>query len=164
MQRNVKNKISTLVGQLVSLQIRVSELDAAAQNTTSRSPLLTRDQGPQTDVNLVALPHGSTYLYTGGNDIGGPASSFNFAAMQRVAPHFDVGGGILYSRLGARAVYNSGLDSRGLGLEGRLYDPRHPTADAYVNYSFGSGLLLFGGERDVLHTGRRTTFGLQYQF
>ncbi len=163
-QQNVKSKLATLVGQLVALQVRVSELDAAADRGADRSPLLTKDRGPQTDVNLIALPRGSTYLYTGANDIGGPASTFNFAAMQRVATHLQLGGGILYSRLGARAVYNSGLDSRGLGFEGMLYDPRHPTADAYANYSFGSGLLLFGGERDLLHGGRRTTFGLQYQF
>jgi len=36
-------------------------------------------------VNLVALPTGSTYLYTGFNDIGGPSSTVNFAAMQHLA-------------------------------------------------------------------------------
>jgi hypothetical protein len=162
-QSTVKSKLGTLVHQLIALQIRVSELDAQASDS-DHSPLLTKDRGPSTDVNLIAVPRGSTYLYTGVNDIGGPASTFNFAAMERVAPHLQLGGGVLYSRLGARAVYNSGLDDHGLGLEGRLYDPRHPTADTYANFSLGSGLELFGGERDVLHSGRRATFGLQYQF
>jgi hypothetical protein len=51
----------------------------------------------------------------------------------------------------------------GLGIEGLLYDPRHPTADGYLNLKLGGGLQLFGGERDILHTGRRTVFGLQLQ-
>src|SRR5579884_1180043 len=159
----LKNKLSSLVGQLVALQVRVSELDAAAAQG-SHSPLLTRDTGPQTDFNLIAAPHGSMRLFTGGNDFGGAQPSFNFLLEQKYAPHLLVGGGLLYSRLGARAVYNSGLDGRGLGFEGRLYDPRHPTADAYANYTLNNGLMLFGGERDLTHAGRRTTFGLQYQF
>jgi ABC-type transporter Mla subunit MlaD len=162
MPSNVKNKVGDLVKSLVALQVRVSELDQQHLGTSS-SPLLTRDRGPSTDVNLIAFPLGSTYLYTGVNDIGGPASSANFAAMERVAPHFSIGGGIVYSRLGARAVYSPAL-SRGLGFDALIYDPRHPTADAYANYGLGGGLTLFGGERDILHTGRRTAFGLQYQF
>jgi ABC-type transporter Mla subunit MlaD len=161
-QSNVKNKVSDLVRSLVALQIRVSELDAQRSGTSS-SPLLTRDRGPATDVNLVALPNGSTYLYTGFNDLGGPSSTVNFAAMEHLAPHFSIGGGIVYSRLGARAVYSPAL-SRGLGFDALIYDPRHPTTDAYANYGLGNGLTLFGGERDALHTGRRTAFGLQYQF
>jgi hypothetical protein len=159
---NVKNKVGTLLQNLIALQLRVSELDQQHTNTSS-SPLLTRDRGPQTDLNLIALPNGGTYLFTGVNDIGGPASTVNFAAMEHLAPHFSVGGGILYSRLGARAAYSPAL-SRGLGFDALIYDPRHPTADAYANYGLGNGLTLFGGERDALHTGRRTAFGLQYQF
>jgi hypothetical protein len=142
--------------------VRVSELDAQ-HATTSGSPLLTRDRGPQTDVNVIALPKGSTYLFAGANDIGGPRTSWNFAAMAAVRPNVFVGGGVLYSRLGARAVYSPAL-SRGLGLEARVYDLRRPTTDAYANFGLGNGLTLFGGERDLLRNGRRTTFGLQYQF
>lgn len=161
-QSNVKNKVDVLLHNLVSLQVRVSELDRQQANT-SGSPLLTSDRGPSTDVNLIALPNGPTYLFTGVNDVGGPSSSFNFAAMSRVAPHFSVGGGLLYSRLGARAVYSPAL-SKGLGFDAMVYDPRHPTADAYAQYGLGRGLMFFGGERDMLHTGRRTVFGLQLQF
>jgi ABC-type transporter Mla subunit MlaD len=162
-QANVKNKLGNLVKELVSLQVRVSALDAQKANTSS-SPLLTRDRGPQTDVNLIALPKGSTYLYTGANDIGARAS-YNFAAMARMGPNLRVGGGVLYSRLGARAVYSPELSKGlGLGFEGRIYDLRHPTTDLYANFGLSNGLTLFGGERDALHSGRRTTFGLQYQF
>lgn len=159
---NVKNKVGSLLQNLVALQLRVSELDAQHAGT-SGSPLLTRDRGPSTDFNLIALPNGGTYLYTGVNDIGGPSSTVNFAAMEHLAPHVSIGGGIVYSRLGARAVYSPAL-SRGLGFDALIYDPRHPTADAYANYGLGHGLTLFGGERDLLHTGRRTAVGLQFQF
>jgi ABC-type transporter Mla subunit MlaD len=163
MQANVKNKLGSLVKNLVSLQIRVSALDAQHAGT-SGSALLTKDQGPQTDVNVIALPSGSTYLFAGANDIGAK-TTFNAAAMARVAPNLRIGGGVLYSRLGARAVYSPELSKGlGLGLEARIYDPRHPTGDVYANLGLGTGLTLFGGERDILHSGRRTTFGLQYQF
>ena len=159
---NVKDKVGSLVKGLVALEIRVAALDAQHAGTTS-SPLLTRDRGPQTDINVIALPKGSTSLFTGANDIGGPRTSWNFAAMAAVSPHLQVGGGVLYSRLGARAVYSPEL-SRGLGLEGRIYDLRRPTTDLYANLGLGNGLMLFGGERDALRNGRRTTFGLQLQF
>jgi ABC-type transporter Mla subunit MlaD len=162
-QGNVKNKLGSLVKNLVALQVRVAALDAQKAGTSS-SPLLTRDRGPQTDVNIVALPKGPTYLYTGANDIGAKAS-YNFAAMAHMSPNLSVGGGVLYSRLGARAVYSPELTKGlGLGFEGRIYDLRHPTTDLYANFLLGNGLTLFGGERDALHSGRRTTFGLQYQF
>jgi ABC-type transporter Mla subunit MlaD len=162
-QGNMKNKLGTLVKDLVALQVRVSALDAQRANT-DHSPLLTRDRGPQTDFNVIALPKGSTSLYAGANDIGA-RSSWNFAAMARMSPSLSVGGGVLYSRLGARAIYSPGL-TRGLGMgfEARIYDLRHPTTDAYANLGFGNGLTLFGGERDIFHSGRRTTFGLQFQF
>ncbi len=163
-QANVKNKLGALVKNLVALQVRVSELDAQSSSNANGSPLLSKDRGPQTDVNVIALPTGSTYLFAGANDIGA-RSSYNFAPMMHLGPNVSVGGGILYSRLGARAVYSPEV-TKGLrlGLEGRIYDLRHPTTDLYANFGLGSGLTLFGGERDALHTGRRTAFGLQYQF
>ncbi len=86
-------------------------------------------------------------------------------AMSHLGPNFSVGGGVLYSRLGARAVYSPELSKGlGVGFEARVYDPRHVTTDLYGNLLLGNGLTLFGGERDALHSGRRTTFGLQYQF
>src|SRR5665213_1103973 len=153
-QANVKNKLGTLVKNLVALQVRVSALDAQ-QGGTSGSALLSKDRGPQTDINVIAVPNGSTYLFAGANDIGAK-TSYNFAAMARVGSNL---------RIGVRAVYSPAL-TRGLGfgVEARVYDPRHPTTDLYGNLGLGQGLTLFGGERDLLHTGRRTTFGLQYQF
>jgi len=164
LQGNIKNKLGALVGNLVALQVRVSQLDAQDQHVNA-SPLLGKDRGPQSDFNLIALPNGPTYLFAGANDIGAN-TTYNFAPMMRMSPRLSVGGGVLYSRLGARAVYapppsNGGV---GLGFEGRVYDLRHPTTDLYADFGLGRGLMLFGGERDLLHTGRRTAFGLQYQF
>jgi hypothetical protein len=159
---NVKNKLGALVKDLVAVQVRVAVLDKQKAGTAS-SPLLTRDRGPSTDVNVIALPKGSTYLMAGVNDLGGPSSSANFTAMTHLNPSFSVGGGVLYSRLGVRAVYHPGL-TRALGFEGRLYDLRRPTTDAYANFELGKGLTLFGGERDLFRNGRRTTAGLQFQF
>ena len=163
-QARIQNKLSGLVRNLVALQVRVSELDAQRVNTNA-SPLLTSDRGPSTDVNVLLLPKGPTSLLAGPNDIGGPSPTWNFAAMSTVRPGLQLGGGVLYSRLGVRAVYSPAL-SRGLGLgfDARVYDLRHPTTDAYANLGLGNGLTLFGGERDVLRSGRRTTFGLQFQF
>lgn len=162
--QNVKSKLGSLVKNLVSVQLRISELDAQRANVTSASPLLSRDRGPQTDFNVIMLPQGSTSLFAGANDIGSGRTSYNFAGMASFGRSWKVGGGVLYSRLGARAVYSAPGDGKGFGFEGRLYDPRHVTADAYLNFGLGHGLTLFGGERDLFHDGRRTTFGLQLQY
>jgi hypothetical protein len=103
-------------------------------------------------------------LLTGANDIGSSGtSSYNFAALQTIGPGdaFRVGGGVLYSRLGVIADYGA---RAGLGVEARAYDLRHPTVDGYATLHAAPGIELFGGERDVLHSGRRTVFGLQLQF
>ncbi len=159
----LRARLQSIAASLVAIQIRVSELDA--QNASSfSSPLLTKDRGPQTDFNLVALPRGRTSLLTGANDIGSAGTtSYNFAALQSIGPsnNFRVGGGVLYSRLGLLAGY---APRTGLGLEARAYDLRHPTLDGYATLHAAPGIELFGGERDALHSGRRTVFGLQLQF
>ncbi len=159
----LRARLQSIAAGLIAVQIRVAELDA--QNAAGfSSPLLTNDRGPQSDINVVLLPRGRTSLLTGANDIGGAGtSSYNFAALQSIGPGdaFRVGGGVLYSRLGLLADYGR---PRGLGLELRAYDLRHPTLDPYATLHVVPGFELFGGERDVLHSGRRTVFGLQLQF
>jgi ABC-type transporter Mla subunit MlaD len=159
----LKARLESLTANLIAIQIRVSELDTYNAKTSS-SPLLTQDRGPQTDFNAVLLPKGRTNLITGANDIGtSSTTSFNFAALQSLNPASTVrvGGGVLYSRLGILADVGG---RTGLGLETRLYDPRHPTLDGYATLHAAPNIELFGGERDVLHSGRRTTFGVQLQF
>ncbi len=159
----LKARLESLTANLIAVQIRVSELDMSNAKAFS-SPLLTQDRGPQTDFNAVLLPKGHTSLLTGANDIGTTdTTSFNFAALQSLNPGgtLRVGGGVLYSRLGALATIGG---PTGLGLETRIYDPRHPTLDGYATLHAAPNVELFGGERDILHSGRRTTFGLQLQF
>jgi len=145
---------------LIAIQIRLSELDSARPGSAGQPLLQTPSRGPQSDVGATLLPSGTTSLFAGANDIGTPQNSWSAGLMQTIAPHLRIGGGVLYSNLGAVAQYQPGA----LGLETRVYDPQFPTVDAYANLKVGGGLGLFGGERDLTHTGRRTVFGLQLQF
>jgi hypothetical protein len=138
----------------------LSELDPYQPNTIGQRLLQTSQRGPQTDVNAFILPYGKTSLFVGANDIGTPQSSWNVAVKENVAPHLYVGGGVLYNNLGGLVQYNPGL----IGFEARVYDPQFPTLDAYANINLSRGIQLFGGERDLTHSGRRTVFGLQLQF
>jgi ABC-type transporter Mla subunit MlaD len=159
----LRAKLEGVAASLIAIQIRVSELTAQNANTLS-SPLLTRDQGPQSDFNIVALPKGRTSLLTGANDIGSTGTaSYNFAGLQSIGPGsaFRVGGGVVYSRLGLLADYTA---RNGVGFETRAYDLRYPTIDSYVTLHAAPSVEVFGGERDILHNGRRTVFGLQLQF
>lgn len=156
----LKNRLAGAARNLLAIEIRVGELDSAPSGNKNRSPLLTNDRGPQTDVNAVILPHGRTSLTTGANDIGSDNTTWNLYATEALRNDLQVGGGIMYSRLGVMARY----DPSHLGFETRLYDPRHPTLDAYANLKLNPGVILFGGERDLTNSGRRTVFGLQLQF
>jgi ABC-type transporter Mla subunit MlaD len=158
--QNLKSRIGAVARNLIAIQLRLSELDAYQPNSISQPLLQTSQRGPQSDVNAFILPYGKTSLMVGANDIGTPQTSWNLAVKENVAPHFYVGGGVLYSTLGLIAQYNPGL----LGFEARIYDPQFPTLDAYGNLNVGHGVQLFGGERDITHSGRRTVFGLQLQF
>ncbi|MFN2461758.1 MAG: MlaD family protein [Candidatus Velthaea sp.] len=155
----LKSRIGAVARDLVAIQIRISEL--STQNRANNSPILTSDRGPQTDFNVIAAPAGRASLHLGANDIGGPSTTYNLMGFSAIGSNTRVGGGILYSRLGAVGSVTS---KSGVGFEGRLYDLRRPTFDAYANFRAPHGVTLFGGERDALRAGRRTVFGLQLQF
>ncbi|MDQ6826036.1 MAG: MlaD family protein [Candidatus Eremiobacteraeota bacterium] len=156
--QNLKNKLSKVARDLVAAQIRVSLL-SPARRLGGTNQLLSGDRGPQTDFNLIALPHGGMNVMVGANDIGTHYTSYNLLLSQT---HGAVryGGGVLYSRLGVLASYNPGR----FGFEGRAYDLRHPTFDAYGNLNVHPNASLFLGERDLTRPERRTVFGLQLQF
>jgi ABC-type transporter Mla subunit MlaD len=158
--QNFKSRIGAVARNLIAVQIRLSELDAYQPNSISQPRLRTSQRGPQSDVNAFILPNGKTSLFLGANDIGTHQTSWNVAVRENVAPHLYIGGGVLYSNLGLLAQYNPGV----LGFEARIYDPQFPTLDAYGNINVAHGVQLFGGERDITHSGRRTVFGLQLQF
>ncbi len=159
---NLRNRISSLTKNLIETQIRISGLSSAGTRTNA-SPLLRRnDNGPQTDFNLIALPRGSQSLLFGANDIGTTSgtTSYNFLLRKTPTPGVQIGAGVLYSRLGALGSWDRGP----LGFEGRIYDPRRPTFDAYGHINANDKLQIFGGERDLTHSGRRTVFGVQALF
>jgi ABC-type transporter Mla subunit MlaD len=158
--QNFKSRIGAVARNLLAIQVRLSYLDTYNPNSIAQPVLQTSSRGPQTDLNAIILPHGKTSLFVGANDIGTPQSSWNVAVKENISPHLYVGGGVLYNNLGVMLQYNPGI----LGFETRIYDPAFPTIDAYGNLNLARGIQLFGGERDILHNGRRTVFGLQLQF
>jgi ABC-type transporter Mla subunit MlaD len=159
--------LNKFVKQLVGFQVRISELNPAPANGFA-SPALGPGRGPQSDFNVLFLPHASTTFFAGANNLG-PAGStsgpttYNFALLSTVAPGLRAGGGVLYSSLGLMSQYMP-PSNKGLGFTGYVYDPQHPTIDAYGMLPVSPTVSIFGGERDVLHSGRRTVFGLQLDF
>lgn len=153
----LKRGLGSILQNLYQIQIRASEL--SKQRVPSTTPLLGSDRGPQTDVNLLLLPKGTTTFMVGANDIGA-RTTYNVAALQHLSPSLRIGGGVLYSRLGVLAQYDTGR----FGLEGRAYDLRRPTLDLYGNLNVVQWAKLFLGQRDVTRPDRRTVFGIQLQF
>ncbi len=149
--------LSGVAQALVALQLRIGELDS--QHVCCSSPLFSADRGPQTDLNAILVPNGSTSVMLGANDIG-HATTWNLAALHRVAPDLRVGGGFLYSRLGILGQY----DVHGTGLEARFYDPRRPTLDLYGDVHVTPWAQLFIGERAINQPERRTDYGIQFQY
>jgi ABC-type transporter Mla subunit MlaD len=157
---SLSRKLTDFAHHLIALQLRVGELDRAVPGSNS-SPLLNQDRGPQTDLNAIILPSEATSVFAGANDIGSGTPTYNIAALRSLGTSgVRVGGGVVYSRLGFLGSFTKGVTS----LEARYYDPRHPSLDGYLHYALGHHVGVFGGERDVTHTGRRTDFGLQLQF
>ncbi|MDQ2866516.1 MAG: MlaD family protein [Candidatus Eremiobacteraeota bacterium] len=153
----LKERLNGIARDLIAIQVRISGL--SAQNAASGSPIFSSDRGPQTDVNAVVFPRSTMSGLVGVNDIG-HYTTVNAAFLTSLNSTVRAGGGILYSRLGLMAQYNAHV----FGLEGRLYDPRHPTLDVYGNLNIRRGLQLFAGQRDLNHADRRTVFGVQAQF
>jgi ABC-type transporter Mla subunit MlaD len=154
------DKLGELAKSLAQLQVRVSMLTPqrpGSANTGAGSPLLTDDRGPQSDVNLMLLPRGKTSVLTGVNDLGAQ-TTYNFAALSQMGK-FKVGGGVIYSQLGVLGK----VQGDRFGLEGRLYDLRHTTFDAYGRMILTPQWEFFAGERDLFHIDRRTVFGIQFQ-
>ncbi|MHB8357175.1 MAG: hypothetical protein ACYDDQ_10870, partial [Vulcanimicrobiaceae bacterium] len=153
----IRGGLAKIVQHLYAIQVRLSAIDR--QRVTGSDPLLSADRGPESDVNLVLLPHGRTSVIVGANDIGHHTTA-NFAAVRRAGRGLSFGGGILYSQLGVLGEYDAGR----LGVEGRAYDLRRPTLDLYGNVKVTRWAKFFLGQRDITHADRRTVFGLQLQF
>jgi ABC-type transporter Mla subunit MlaD len=148
--------VGSMLRNLVQVQTRFGYLNA--QSVRGPNPLLTTDRGPQADVNAVLLPRGSVSGMFGANDVGGK-TTWNAAGIKN-AGNLHVGGGILYSQIGALGWYDFGR----IGAETRIYNLRRPTFDVYGNVNVFQWAKLFFGERDMTRSDRRTVFGLQLQF
>ncbi len=153
----LKNGLSHVLSNLIAVQLRLGYLNK--QTLLSNNPLLTTDRGPQVDMNAIVLPRGTLSLMTGANDIGGK-TTYNLAGIKAFTPDIHIGGGILYSQLGALATFDAGP----VGLETRIYNVRRPSFDFYGNFNVAQWGKLFLGERDAGRPDRRTVFGLQLQF
>lgn len=153
----LKSGLSRVLSNLVAVQLRLSYLNQ--QTMLSNNPLLTADRGPQADINAIILPRGGVSLMTGANDIGGKAT-FNLVGIKAFTPNIHVGGGVLYSQLGALATFDVGP----IGLETRIYNTRRPSFDFYGNFNVAQWGKLFLGQRAAGRPDQRTVFGLQLQF
>jgi phospholipid/cholesterol/gamma-HCH transport system substrate-binding protein len=149
--------LASIAHELIAIQIRVGELDE--QQVCCPEPLFSADRGPQTDVNAVLLPHATTSVMFGANDIG-QYTTWNLAALESVAPYARVGGGILYSRLGIMGQ----LGANGTGLDARFYDPRHPMLDLYGQVRIAPWADVFFGERALNQPWRRSDYGIEFRY
>lgn len=149
--------LGSIARELVEIQVRIGELDR--QEVCCPEPLFSADRGPQTDVNAILLPHAGTSVMFGANDIGHD-TTWNLAALEKVAPYARIGGGVLYSRLGVIGQ----LGTNGTGLDARFYDPRHPMLDLYGNVRIAPWADLFFGERAINQPWHRTDYGIQFHY
>ena len=102
--------LSKILSSLVSVQFRLSYLNQLTVPSNNR--LLTTDRGPQADVNAILLPRGNLSVMTGANDIGSGRTTYNLAAIKTFTPNIRIGGGVLYSQIGALATFDAGLVGR----------------------------------------------------
>ena len=153
----LRGQLKGLLSNLVAVQVRLSHL--SSQHACCSNPLLSADQGPQTDINAIFLPEHGTSVVLGANDIGYHTTT-NAYMLQSLGGGLRAGGGIMYSTLGLIGQYNAHL----FGLQGQLYNPRYPTLDLYGKLRLTKGASLYIGQRDATHAERRVVEGLQLQF
>ncbi|MBV8263713.1 MAG: MCE family protein [Candidatus Eremiobacteraeota bacterium] len=103
--------------------------------------------GPYSDVELNVLPHFPTHFSLGANGLGSQNTTYNVLVDQRGSPNLQYSFGVLYSNLGARAVW-SGLGP--LGIDARLYNSAWPRLDLYGDLRLTQRLMFFYGERSVI--------------
>ena len=126
-----------------------------------------RGGGPASDLNVVLLPSAPTHVTIGSNDLG-YNTTYNLLVNKNASPNLQVGAGVLYSKLGLAALFRP--FGSPLGIDARLYDPRHPTLDLYGDIRLTERLDLFYGERSLWSPTTRGTnsgvpsFGIQVKY
>ncbi len=117
--------------------------------------------GPQSDLNILVLPRLGTHLTVGANDLG-YHTTYNALVDSVRSPRLQVGGGVLYSTLGAQLLYRFHGPA---GADVRLYDPKHPKLDLYGDVRLNDRLQLFYGERGFFNPAlKASAFGLQVTY
>ena len=121
-----------------------------------------RGGGPDSDLNLVLLPGAKTHVTVGANDLG-YSTTYNFL-LDRNSKDLQLGAGVLYSKLGISALFRP--FGSPIGIDARVYDPKHPTLDLYGDLRLSERLQLFYGERYLWNDARTKTpsFGLQIKY
>lgn len=116
--------------------------------------------GPMSDLNLELLPRFPLHLTVGANDLG-YHTTYNFLINMQRTPRLQYSFGVLYSNLGAQALYQT---AGPFGIDARLYDPKHPQLDLYGDLRLAQRLQLFYGERALMGPAnlRTPAFGVQF--
>lgn len=118
--------------------------------------------GPASDLDLILLPGAKTHLTVGANDLG-YSTTYDFL-LDRNTKDLQLGAGVLYSKLGIAALFRPFGST--VGIDARLYDPKHPTLDLYGDLRLSERLQLFYGERYLWNNTKTKTpsFGLQIKY
>ncbi len=116
--------------------------------------------GPASDFNLELLPRFPVHLTVGANDLG-YKTTYNFLINLQDSPRLQYSFGVLYSNLGAQALYQS---AGPFGIDARLYDPKRPKLDLYGDLRLAQRLQLFYGERSLLGPANLRAPALGVQF
>ena len=123
-----------------------------------------RGGGPASDMNLVLLPGMRTHVTVGANDLG-YNTTYNFL-LDSGSRNVQLGAGVLYSKLGLAALFRP--FGSPLGIDARVYDPKHPTLDLYGDIRLNERLQLFYGERNLWNAkgsnAKLPSFGIQVQY
>jgi phospholipid/cholesterol/gamma-HCH transport system substrate-binding protein len=122
----------------------------------------THGGGPASDLNLELLPRAKTHVTFGANDLG-YSTTYNFL-LDRDSKDLQLGAGVEYSKLGIAALFRP--FGSPIGIDARVYDPKHPTLDLYGDLRLSERLQLFYGER-YLWTNTQTktpSFGLEVKY
>ncbi|HXW76865.1 MAG TPA: hypothetical protein VEJ20_05580, partial [Candidatus Eremiobacteraceae bacterium] len=118
--------------------------------------------GPASDLNVDLLPGARAHVTVGANDLG-YSTTYDLLLDESASPEFQLGGGVLYSKLGVAALFRP--FGGPVGVDARLYDPKHPTLDLYGDLRLSQRLQLFYGERSIWGPASRLpSFGLQVNY
>ncbi|HYK52470.1 MAG TPA: hypothetical protein VEV38_02970, partial [Candidatus Eremiobacteraceae bacterium] len=143
-------------------RLQMSSLFSNLAQADVRETWGTHGGGPASDLNIVLLPKAKTHLTFGANDLG-YSTTYNFL-LNHDSKDLQLGAGVEYSKLGIAALFRP--FGSPIGIDARVYDPKHPTLDLYGDLRLSERLQLFYGER-YLWTNTQTktpSFGLEIKY